>query len=156
MKLKRLGHVLFRVADVERSKDFYTRILGFQILEEDPDHDGVVFMALADNSHTIDLAPVPAGTPSTPQIDRRAYQGVGFRHVAFSVATQEELRDSYFELQDKGVEVFSALDHVNQQSIYFRDPDDNVLEIYWERPNSKEIFERGRGDNDEEITFARP
>ena len=46
MKLTRLGHVALRVADVERSKKFYGEVLGFEVIEEDPEHGGV-FMALA-------------------------------------------------------------------------------------------------------------
>jgi catechol 2,3-dioxygenase-like lactoylglutathione lyase family enzyme len=55
---KRLGHVVFRVADIARSKDFYTRLLGFRVVEEDPDHGGV-FMGLGEEIHTLDLIPAP-------------------------------------------------------------------------------------------------
>ncbi len=52
--------------------------------------------------------------------------------------------------------IHRALDHTSQKSIYFYDPDDNLLEIVWERPNVREIFRHGRGDNDTPITFERP
>ena len=55
-----------------------------------------------------------------------------------------------------GVPVHSAVDHESQKSIYFYDPDDNLLEIVWERPDTREIFARGRGDGDTPITFERP
>ena len=38
IKLQRLGHVVLRVADIERSKAFYTGLLGFTVLEQDPGH----------------------------------------------------------------------------------------------------------------------
>ena len=41
IKLQRLGHVLISVRDLEKSKDFYTRLLGFKVLEQDPDHGGL-------------------------------------------------------------------------------------------------------------------
>ena len=41
-------------------------------------------------------------------------------------------------------------------SVYFFDPDDNMLEIVWERPNTREIFAQGRADTDTQIDFERP
>src|SRR5262245_50692793 len=57
MRLKEIGHVLLRVLDLERSKKFYSEVLGFRVLEEDPEHGGT-FMALPGQSHSIDLFPV--------------------------------------------------------------------------------------------------
>ena len=54
VRLKELGHILVRVLDLERSKKFYTEILGFKILEEDPAHGGT-FLAIEGQSHAIDL-----------------------------------------------------------------------------------------------------
>src|SRR5947209_19624399 len=54
MRLKEIGHVLLRVLDLERSKKFYSDVLGFQVLQEDPEHRGT-FMALEGQSHAIDL-----------------------------------------------------------------------------------------------------
>jgi catechol-2,3-dioxygenase len=58
-------------------------------------------------------------------------------------------------LIDNEVRVLAAVDHESQESIYFCDPDGNMLEIYWERPDAREIFRRGRKDQDKVITFAR-
>jgi len=60
MQLKRLGHVFLVVSDARRAKDFYTRVLGFEIIEEDPAHGGV-FMALREGGHVLDL--VGIGSP---------------------------------------------------------------------------------------------
>jgi len=54
------------------------------------------------------------------------------------------------------VPIHRAVDHTSQKSIYFHDPDDNLLEIVWERPNTREIFAQGRSDGDTPITFERP
>ena len=67
----------------------------------------------------------------------------------------DALRDAYFTLQDHGVEVTRAMDHVSQKSIYFSDPDGNGLEIYYELPNALDMFRNGREDRDEAITFTR-
>ena len=155
MRLTKIGHVLIAVHDLARSKDFYTRVLGFKILEEDADHGGV-FMTIGEGTHVVDLVPLPgAEPPVVPQsfAELRPSHGVG--HVAFPVASASELRRAYFELIDNQVRVLGAIDHESQESIYFCDPDGNVLEIYWERPDAREIFRRGRKDQDKPITFAR-
>jgi catechol 2,3-dioxygenase len=150
IRLKRLGHVLLRVADVEQSKAFYTDLLGFEIVEEDPEHGGV-FMSLGEHGHTLDLSPVE--DPATAQ--RVVANRVGVHHFAFQVDSEAALNEAYFTLQDHGVEVIRAIDHVSQKSIYFNDPDGNRLEIYYELPNAPELFRQGRGDRDEVLVFER-
>lgn len=148
IRLTRIGHVALRVADVERSRAFYTTLLGFEVVEEDPEHGGV-FMALEGLSHTIDLFPVenprtvPAQTPGA----------VGVRHIAFLVDSEQALKDAYETLQASGVPIIRAIDHVSQKSIYFQDPDGNLLEIYYELPHARELFREGRGDRDAPLVF---
>jgi len=150
IELKRIGHVLLRVTDVERSKSFYTKVLGFQFREEDPGHGGV-FLGLGEYGHTVDLMPIEKADAAV-----RTQNTLGVQHIAFQVDSEEALKSSYFELQDLGVEIVRAMDHVSQKSIYFRDPDGNMLEIYYELPHALELFRRGRGDQDRPITFERP
>ena len=148
IQLKRLGHVLLKVADVERSKAFYRDLLGFEVVEQDPAHGGV-FMSLGEHGHTLDLSPVD--DPTTAQ--QLAQNRLGVHHFAFQVDSYEALKDAYFTLQDHGVEVVRTIDHVSQKSIYFRDPDGNLLEIYYELPNAREMFLQGRGDRDTPLVF---
>ncbi|HKA41454.1 MAG TPA: VOC family protein [Burkholderiales bacterium] len=158
IKLQRIGHVLLSVRDVERSKAFYTQILGFKVLEHDPNHGSVVFLTLGDQGNTLDLAPStdPDAYPRPKAGLGRPRDGLGVKHTAFAVATEEDLARAYFALQDAGVPIYQAVDHTSQKSIYFYDPDDNLLEIVWERPNTREIFRQGRGDGDIPIEFKRP
>jgi catechol 2,3-dioxygenase len=155
INMQRLGHVLMAVRDLEASKSFYIDILGFKLLEQDPEHGGV-FLSLGNHANTLDLFPSidPDATPPSAS-ERGAMRGLGVKHVAFAVDTEKDLEDAYFTLQDAGVEIERALDHESQKSIYFKDPDGNLLEIVWERANALEIFAKGRGDNDAELAFER-
>lgn len=156
IKLQRLGHILFCVRDLERSKEFYTKILGFKVLEQDPKHGGV-FLALGDYGNTLDLFPstAPDAFPQ-PRSQLGQRDGLGVKHTAFAVETEEDFNNAYHALRAAGVPIHNALDHNSQKSIYFYDPDYNLLEIVWERPNVQSIFARGRGDGDMPISFDKP
>jgi catechol 2,3-dioxygenase len=159
MTLKRIGHVLLRVADIERARAFYCGILGFNLREKDPEHGGV-FLGLEHSAHTIDLMQAgdsrPLAREGNGADDLSARGAPGLGHIAFQVDTEDALRNCYFELKAHGVEVLRLMDHVSQKSIYFRDPDGNILEIYYELPNALGLFLRGRGDQDAPFTFDPP
>jgi catechol-2,3-dioxygenase len=150
IKLSKLGHVLLKVADTERSKKFYSELLGFEVVEEDPQHGGV-FMTLGEDGHNLDLSPVD--NPASAQ--RPSPGQLGVHHVAFKVESFAALKDAYFTLQDQGVEILRAIDHVSQKSIYFNDPDGNRIEIYYDEPNALEMFRQGREDRDDPLEFTR-
>ncbi|MFI5002495.1 MAG: VOC family protein [Reyranellales bacterium] len=153
IKLQRLGHVLFAVRDIAKSKDFYTRVLGFRVLEQDPEHGGV-FLSIGGLGNTLDLFPCKGPVAeSASESDPTSMNSLGVRHTAFAVATEDDLKDAWHALQDAGVPILRAIDHVSQKSIYFHDPDRNLLEIVWERPDALEIFARGRADEDKPFSF---
>ena len=150
VRLKELGHVLLRVLDLDRSKKFYSEVLGFKVLEEDPEHGGT-FMALEGQSHAIDLFQVKdadAALRQTPGV-----RGLG--HIAFRVESEGDLKEAYASLQQHGVEITRTIDHVSQKSLYFNDPDGNTLEIYYELPDALAIFARGREDRDVPLVLDR-
>jgi catechol-2,3-dioxygenase len=153
IKLERIGHCAMRVRDVERAKRFYVDVLGFQLMEQDPEHGGV-FMSLPNDGHTIDVSPVE--DPETAQGALEGRERVGVAHIAFRVGSYEALKDAYEALQAHGVEVQRMVDHVSQRSIYFKDPDGNGLEIYYEYPVARRLFLEGRGDRDTAFTFDDP
>jgi catechol 2,3-dioxygenase len=150
MRLKEIGHVLLRVLDLERSKKFYSEVLGFRVLEEDPEHGGT-FMALEGQSHSIDLFAVKdpeAALGQTPGV-----RGLG--HIAFRVESEAALKEAYATLREHGVDIARTIDHVSQKSVYFNDPDGNTLEIYYELPDALEMFARGREDRDVPLALDR-
>jgi catechol-2,3-dioxygenase len=148
IRLKKLGHIQLRVADLERSKAFYRDVLGFRVAEEDPKH-GDLFMTLGEDFHTLDMAQhegaKTAGGPAR----------LGVAHIAFQVASYEVLGEAYRTLLEHGVRIERAMDHVNQRSIYFVDPDGNRLEIYYEMPGALARFPEGRGDQNRELPVSR-
>ena len=150
MRLKEIGHVLLRVMDLERSKKFYSEVLGFQVLEEDPEHGGT-FMALPGQSHAIDLFQVK----DAQEAERQSPGVRGLGHIAFRVESEGALKDAYATLEEHAVPISRTIDHVSQKSIYFNDPDGNTLEIYYELPDALEIFARGRNDRDVELDLKR-
>ncbi len=150
IRLKEIGHVLLRVLDLERSKKFYSEVLGFHVLEEDPEHGGT-FMALEGQSHAIDLFQVKDPEPAERQIP--GVRGLG--HIAFRVESEGALKDAHTTLQARGVEITRVIDHVSQKSVYFDDPDGNTLEIYYELPDALEMFARGRNDRDVPLALDR-
>ncbi|HSB60242.1 MAG TPA: VOC family protein [Vicinamibacteria bacterium] len=149
IQLRGIGHVLLRVTDVEKAKAFYTMVLGFETVEEDPEHGGT-FMALPGQSHAIDLFPVRDAEAAA----RQAPGVRGHGHIAFRVDSEAALKEAWLGLREHGVAITRAVDHVSQKSIYFQDPDGNALEIYYELPNARHLFREGRQDRDAPLTFA--
>jgi Glyoxalase/Bleomycin resistance protein/Dioxygenase superfamily len=70
------------------------------------------------------------------------------------VANYEALGEAYRTLHEHGVRIERAMDHVNQRSIYFADPDGNRLEIYYEMPGALTRFAEGRGDQNRELPVS--
>jgi catechol 2,3-dioxygenase-like lactoylglutathione lyase family enzyme len=116
IRLKKLGHIQLRVADLERSKAFYRDVLGFRVAEQDPKH-GDLFMTLGEDFHTLDMA-----QHENPEAARGQARPLGVAHIAFQVASYEALGEAYRTLLQHGVRIERAMDHVNQRSIYFLDP----------------------------------
>jgi len=75
IKLKKLGHIQLRVADLERSKAFYRDVLGFRVAEQDPKH-GDLFMTLGEDFHTLDMAP-----HESPQTAKGPARPLGGRRI---------------------------------------------------------------------------
>src|SRR5947208_15443632 len=112
IRLTGIGHVLLRVSDVERSKAFYSTVLGLQVTEQDPEHGGV-FMALEGHAHSIDLFPVTNQDDSAP----RPSGSLGLGHVAFRVSIEEALSAHSFTLQPHGVKVTRAVEPLSPETV---------------------------------------
>lgn len=151
INVMRQGHIAFRVSDLEVSKKFYIDMLGLHVMEFN-EEEKVVFLGLRDLGHTVDLVQSTDVAANRPHSEMPAV-GTGFHHVGFELETEEAMRDAHAMFKANGVNIVATMDHGSQQSIYFHDPDGNILEVYWQRPNAIEMFASGRGDDDRPLNF---
>ena len=127
---KQLGHVVMRVRDIERSLDFYTRVMGLTIMERSP--SGTVFMsANTEKSHELAIQAIgmDAGSP-----DRSL---VGQAHMAWQMESFEDLQELHSRLKENDVRILRIGDHGISMGVYLLDPDDNEIEVYYELPKAE-------------------
>ena len=128
-KPKKLAHIVLRVRDLERSKAFYTEVLGLGQTGEIPGF--MAFFSAGEDSH--DLALMRLG-PDAPGPDP---QRVGLYHFAYAVERPKDLERAYHHLREKGVPIVGGADHGVSMGIYFRDPDGNEIELTYDRPREE-------------------
>ncbi len=129
VKPRQLGHVVLRVRDVERSKSFYTDVLGLDVTFESP--GAMVFMSAGEASH--ELAVMRLG-PDAPGPDSGR---VGLYHFAWEMESFEDLKRLKRELDEKSVPVVGIGDHGIGMGVYFLDPDGNEIEAFYELPKDQ-------------------
>lgn len=128
MTLKKLGHVVLKVRDLERSEAFYTGVLGLTVTGRMPGR--MVFFAVPGSADSHDLGLWWVGPDAAPQGPKQ----VGLFHVAWQVEREEDLRAFHDSLVARGVPVRSTMDHGANLSVYFEDPDGHMLEVTYEKP----------------------
>ncbi len=125
----RIGHVHLKVADLERSLAFYCGVLGFQLIQRMGRQ--TAFISAGGYHHHLGLntwesaggSPPPPGT-------------TGLYHVAILYPTRAELGDALHRLIEAGIPLDGAADHGVSEALYLHDPDQNGIELYWDRPES--------------------
>jgi catechol 2,3-dioxygenase len=123
MSAPRLGHAVLKVRSLARSAAFYREVLGLK--EVARYGEDMVFLSFGDSHH--DLALLDVGEAAA-QADPGA---VGLHHLAFKVGDGlEALRAWRDRLQDLGVAILGQSDHRVSQSLYLRDPDGLLVELY--------------------------
>ncbi|GHE79383.1 hypothetical protein GCM10017786_06550 [Amycolatopsis deserti] len=141
MAIKRVGHVVLKMRDLEAAKRFYAGVLGMKISSES---DIAVFFRFADYHHDIGVFKVAedAEPPKEAQ--------VGLLHFALVVGSQEELVQMHEHLKSQGVKIEAMYDHGMTRSLYIFDPEGNAIEIYCEVP------EYDWHTNDDFVGYLKP
>lgn len=123
----RIGHVHLKVADLERALAFYCGVLGFELtLRYGPN---AAFVSAGGYHHHIGLNTWESknGSPPPPQ-------ATGLYHVAIVYPTRAALANALRRLVAANIALDGAADHGVSEALYLRDPDDNGVELYWDRP----------------------
>lgn len=122
----RIGHVHLKVADLDRSLAFYRDVMGFELQQR---YGGqAAFLSAGGYHHHVGLNTWESrgGTPPAPH-------HTGLYHVAFLYPDRAALGAALKRVLEAGVELDGAADHGVSEAIYFRDPDNNGIEIYRDR-----------------------
>jgi catechol 2,3-dioxygenase len=123
----RIGHVHLKVADLERSLAFWCGVLGFELTQRYGPQ--AAFVAAGGYHHHIGLNTWESagGDPPPPG-------ATGLFHVAVLYPTRTALADALRRLIAARVPLDGASDHGVSEALYLRDPDDNGVELAWDRP----------------------
>jgi catechol 2,3-dioxygenase len=123
----RIGHVHLKVADIERSLGFYRDVLGFEVQQNYG--SSAVFLSAGGYHHHIGLNTWESagGKPPAPGT-------TGLFHVAILYPTRAALADALTRVIAAGIPLDGASDHGVSEALYLRDPDENGVELYWDRP----------------------
>jgi catechol 2,3-dioxygenase len=126
----RIGHVHLKVGDLKRALKFYRDVLGFEIMTRYGAQ--AVFLSAGGYHHHIGLNTWESlgGRPPAPG-------ATGLYHVAILYPTRALLADAVRRVLAAGIELEGAADHGVSEAIYLRDPDQNGVELYWDRPHEQ-------------------
>ncbi len=125
-----IGHVHLKVADLDRSLDFYVGILGFELMQRMGSQ--AAFISAGGYHHHIGLntwesrggSPPPPGT-------------TGLYHTAIRYPTRAQLAIALQRLVAAKWPLTGASDHGVSEALYLNDPDQNGVELYWDRPRDE-------------------
>ena len=126
----RIGHVHLKVADLDRALAFYTGVLGFELMQRH--RNQVAFVSAGGYHHHIGLNTWESkgGPPPAPGT-------TGLYHVAIVYPSRADLAGALRRLMAAGVPLDGASDHGVSEALYLSDPDQNGIELYWDRPEAQ-------------------
>jgi catechol 2,3-dioxygenase len=141
-----IGHVHLKVSDLERAVTFYRDALGFELQLRYGDE--AAFLSAGGYHHHIGLNTWQSrgGSPPPPG-------STGLFHYAIRYPTRRALAEAVKGVLDAGVRFDGASDHGVSEALYLHDPDQNGIELYWDRP--REEWPRPAG-GDGVTMFTRP
>ena len=126
----RIGHVHLKVADLDRALDFYCGVLGFELMQRRGPQ--AAFISAGGYHHHIGLNTWESRDGKPP-----AAGTTGLYHLAVLYPTRAALADALQRLIAANIPLEGASDHGVSEALYLRDPDDNGVELYWDRPREQ-------------------
>jgi catechol 2,3-dioxygenase len=126
----RIGHVHLKVADIDRALAFYVGVLGLQVTQRMGRQ--AAFISAGGYHHHIGLNTWESqGAPPPPA------HSTGLYHLAILYPTRAALADALRRLIAAKIPLEGAADHGVSEALYLRDPDQNGVELYWDRPKDQ-------------------
>lgn len=124
-----VGHVHMKAADLDKIRAFYVDVLGFDVMFHAPE---ALFIAAGGYHHTLGFNTWESrgGTPPPPGT-------TGLYHIAIRYPTRAALGDALRRLAEAGWPMDGFNDHGTHEAIYLRDPEENGLELCWDRPREE-------------------
>jgi catechol 2,3-dioxygenase len=122
-----IGHVHLKVSDIDRALDFYVGVLGFEVFARIGDE--AAFISAGGYHHHIGLNTWESRGGSPPPRNT-----TGLYHTAIRYPDRKTLADALRRVSDAGIPLSGASDHGVSIALYLRDPDDNGVELYYDRP----------------------
>ena len=125
-----VGHVHLKVADLDRAIAFYRGVLGFEITQRYGRQ--AAFLSAGGYHHHIGLNTWESKDGAPPP-----HGSTGLYHLAILYPTRAALGDALRRLIAAGIPLDGASDHGVSEALYLRDPDNNGVELYWDRPRDQ-------------------
>jgi catechol 2,3-dioxygenase len=125
-----IGHVHLKVSDLDRALDFYVGVLGFELMLRLGDQ--AAFISAGGYHHHLGLNTWESRGAGPPPRN-----STGLYHTAIRYPDRKALADGLRRLVEAKVHIDGASDHGVSEAIYFRDPDQNGVEIYRDRPQDE-------------------
>ena len=126
----RIGHVHLKVSDLERALAFYCGVLGFELMQRFG--DSAAFISAGGYHHHIGLNTWESNGGPAPEPGT-----TGLYHLAILYPNRADLGRALRTLLDHGIRLDGAADHGVSEALYLRDPDQNGVELYWDRPRDQ-------------------
>ena len=123
----RIGHVHLKVADIQRSLDFYCTLLGFELTTNYGSQ--AAFISAGGYHHHIGL-----NTWHSKGLSPAPVNSVGLYHTAILYPTRKDLAIICDRLYQARYPLTGASDHGVSEALYLDDPDGNGVELYWDKP----------------------
>ena len=121
--IEALGHVGVYAEDIMKQRDFYSRVMGLKIADEDLDGRGMIFMSADPEREHHEFVLVKGRVTDG---DAKVIQ-----QISFIVNSVEDLKDFYRRFKEENVNIERTVSHGNALGMYFFDPEGNRIEIYY-------------------------